>query len=1076
MDPHNGTSKWESVRNAFASATKNGWGALKLQALMRGTFIREHIVPTTVVTRDQISSADDGVSKCLFPRDTGVKHSILPVKVVGDGNCFYRSVSNSIFGTESNHVECRVRCVHELVTNFSKYTSHETYTAMSSKPTDFKYIFESSISDQANVPNNVSQSLKNEIMNSTNDGQYSSLLHLYATANAFKRPVVSIFPQIEHVAINRSVHNQTISPLDCSEEQHGPPLYIMWTHTSNVNKEMWQPNHFVSCHEIGDTTAENLSSGEPPPKKQKISDYFRKDTSRKHECANPETSHESDKTDENFADSQTSTHPETNLSARYDFGNILNGTVPLSSLSQSEKIAYVESSCDEETLKNLPFVTKFVAGKEKKVYFQAGWLNKYKWLTYSSSVQGGLCKTCMLFPQSDVRCYDTFVSKPFTNFKKVGGKDCSFLRHEQSAYHKNACIEYQTLKASLTFPETTVQYKINSQNKDMYDKNLRLLRMIVESVILCGKQNIPLRGHRDDSTSTASNKGNFWAILNLLASHDKELADHLKNAPKNATYTSKTIQNEIIDIIGSHIRNQILEGMKGKGIYSIIADEVTDTVSNQEVLALCVRFLDESQNEPYIREEFFDFLHLKRTTGKAIANKIVEVLTENNIPVDKMRGQAYDGAAAMSSEKVGCQAQIKSINPLALYTHCNSHVLNLSIAHACKIPLVRNMIDGVNATFVFFDVSPKRQRFFEHVLQHHGLESKRKKLLGLCKTRWVERHTCYDVFYSMYTAVVECLRSIVNPAIDENTQDEWSWDAQTKITAQGLLATMMSYQFLVTFICVRAILQTVKPLASKLQKHDLDVYEARTLITGRVERVKEMREGVDAEFETWYQDCKTIADELEIEEKVPRTCGRQTQRTNIVSSTPQQYYKRTVAVPFLDHLSAELNDRFNKEDSVAYAFGCLVPKQMVTLSDSEIQNLSSEFFFWESDLQSSSSQDLLGHLLEWKRACEKFSEKGITADNLLDTYRIADGDIFPDIKTLLHIGCTLPVTSCEAERSFSGLRRIKSYMRSTMNEDRLSSLALMHLHHARTINASGICQKFVMQNKRRMFKSCILNY
>lgn len=40
-------------------------------------------------------------------------------------------------------------------------------------------------------------------------------------------------------------------------------MYIMWTQTSNVNKEMWQPNHFVSCHESDDTTAENLSSGEP---------------------------------------------------------------------------------------------------------------------------------------------------------------------------------------------------------------------------------------------------------------------------------------------------------------------------------------------------------------------------------------------------------------------------------------------------------------------------------------------------------------------------------------------------------------------------------------------------------------------------------------------------------------------------------------------------------------------------------------------------------------------------------------------------------------------------------------------
>ena len=144
-----------------------------------------------------------------------------------------------------------------------------------------------------------------------------------------------------------------------------------------------------------------------------------------------------------------------------------------------------------------------------------------------------------------------------------------------------------------------------------------------------------------------------------------------------------------------------------------------------------------------------------------------------------------------------------------------------------------------------------------------------KKVLGLCKTRWAERHTCYDVFYDMYAVIVECLQYILNPSLDESTQDEWSWDAQTKVTAQGLLASLMSFQFLITFICVRAILETVRPLSTKLQKRDLDVYEARNLVTDRVDRVKEMRVGVDEEFETWYTDGKRIADQLQIEEKGP---------------------------------------------------------------------------------------------------------------------------------------------------------------------------------------------------------------
>ena len=168
------------------------------------------------------------------------------------------------------------------------------------------------------------------------------------------------------------------------------------------------------------------------------------------------------------------------------------------------------------------------------------------------------------------------------------------------------------------------------------------------------------------------------------------------------------------------------------------------------------------------------------------------------------------------------------------------------------------MIDGINSTLILFDSSPKRQRYFEHVLEQHSIESKRKKLLGLCRTRWVERHTCYDVFYSMYTMIVEFLQYILDPTLDENTQDDWLWDAQTKIISQGLLTTLMSFLFPVTFACVKAILETVRPLATKLQKRDLDVYEARNLITDRVDRMKEIRVDIGHEFEAWYIDSKEL--------------------------------------------------------------------------------------------------------------------------------------------------------------------------------------------------------------------------
>ena len=53
---------------------------------------------------------------------------------------------------------------------------------------------------------------------------------------------------------------------------------------------------------------------------------------------------------------------------------------------------------------------------------------------------------------------------------------------------------------------------------------------------------------------------------------------------------------------------------------------------------------------------------------------------------------------------------------------------------------------------------------------------------------------------------------------------------------------------------------------------------------------------------------------------------------------------------------------------------------------------------------------------------------------------------FPELLKVLKIFATLPVTSCEAERSFSTLKRLKTFIRSTMGEERLNSLAVLNIH------------------------------
>ena len=51
----------------------------------------------------------------------------------------------------------------------------------------------------------------------------------------------------------------------------------------------------------------------------------------------------------------------------------------------------------------------------------------------------------------------------------------------------------------------------------------------------------------------------------------------------------------------------------------------------------------------------------------------------------------------------------------------------------------------------------------------------------------------------------------------------------------------------------------------------------------------------------------------------------------------------------------------------------------------------------------------------------------------------------PEFYKLVSLIATIPCTSASVERSFSALKRIKSYLRGTMGEERLSQLALMNI-------------------------------
>ena len=186
-----------------------------------------------------------------------------------------------------------------------------------------------------------------------------------------------------------------------------------------------------------------------------------------------------------------------------------------------------------------------------------------------------------------------------------------------------------------------------------------------------------------------------------------------------------------------------------------------------------------------------------------------------------------------SSGEEGVQGKIKEISPLALFTHCYAYCLNLSIAATCQLSEVRNLIGLINETYLFLNNSPKRQKLFELALKEYLPENSHSKLPGLCKTRWVERHWCLDVFLEMYELLVTFLGAVISPHEYPNLKSStgsWNWDKDTITKAQGLKASLLSFQTVVVFITTKNILDEVKALASKLQKRDQDIFEAYMMV------------------------------------------------------------------------------------------------------------------------------------------------------------------------------------------------------------------------------------------------------
>ena len=316
-----------------------------------------------------------------------------------------------------------------------------------------------------------------------------------------------------------------------------------------------------------------------------------------------------------------------------------------------------------------------------------------------------------------------------------------FKRHVEGKRKKKDHNKNRTLHKDTTALFYSVQEKMerNLEGVDMLDRqfkfevseNRKILRPIIDTPIFLGRQGLDLRGHRDDSQYhpdvgeySTGIVDNFIELLNYrVIGGDKYLGKHLKSYTKNSSYISKTTHNELIECCGQIIKENLVQDFKKSEYYSVIADEASD-MSSKEQMSLVLRSVDKDFD---VREEFFGFLHCKSgLSGKALSETLLGAISELKLDINDCRGQGYDGAAAVSGSKNGMAAHIIKENPKAIYTHCFSHRLNLSICKTCKIQSVANIMEQIKELSYFFNFSEPRQLLLLECIELHAPDVDKK--------------------------------------------------------------------------------------------------------------------------------------------------------------------------------------------------------------------------------------------------------------------------------------------------------------------------------------------------------------
>lgn len=669
------------------------------------------------------------------------------------------------------------------------------------------------------------------------------------------------------------------------------------------------------------------------------------------------------------------------------------------------------------------------------------------WMAYSPAKASLFCFCCRLFENVSTPNGSKFCSSDgFNTWWKLNPKVSS---HESSALHIQNYYKWKELETRLQKLQT-----IDKKEQDIVAKEIKkwqeiLIRMF-DIIRFLAKQNLALRGHIENDTGT--NRGNFLELVNLIAKYDPVLREHLVRSKMSGkisiTYMSPQIQNEFISILGNKVRQHIIEQIKKAKYYSIIFDSTPD-LSHKDQTSQVLRYVVIENQEVKVMESFIDFIETKDKTAEGISKMILDKIQADGLDISNCRGQAYDNAAVMAGKYSGVQQRIREINPKAEFVPCSNHSLNLVCLHAASVEVDSVTFFGtLERCYSFFSSSTHR---WEVLITATG-----KSLKRVQDTRWSARGDAVNVTWHHYKDILVTLEELTEAGESLNTRTD----------AGTLLVSMQSFSFLCFLGLWQPVLHEVNDAQKYLQTRGLDIRLC-------AQKVNALQMILTEKREEWANGAvsyaKNMCEELGISIKPRRRITRKhifDDGTRDADLSCENELRRKL-FSSLDRVIAEIRERFQQLQNLTDKFAYLTP---AILLDPDNTECNLDYASDEIDEQDFKLERL--RLRTFVVATGNENEL-INADSLeLFKFIVKSKleDTLPNILIMFRIFFTVAISNASCERSFSKLKLIKNYLRSTMSTLRLTNLAILSIEQevCDAIDIDGAIKDFALKKSRRI--------